>query len=85
MGDFVGPPLSQGWARKPPRGKTFGATYIREFQDSIEEMYQRGNVDKSAAQVGNVDKSAAQVAEQLKQKQPALIPASVLMGCPKLL
>ena len=51
-------------ARKPPRGETFGATYIREFQDRIAEMYQLGNVDK------NAKVSPTQVAEQLKREHP---------------
>ena len=62
--EFVRPPLSHGWARKPPRGETFGATYIHDFQDQIVLLYQRGNKDK------NAKVSLAQVAEILKRENP---------------
>ena len=61
---FHRPPMTQGWARKPARGDTFGETYTANYMDTIEELYEKGNVDK------NVKVSPAQVFEQLKRIHP---------------
>jgi hypothetical protein len=34
--------------RQPPKGKTYGETYITEFHAEIAAMHQKGNVDKNA-------------------------------------
>ena len=54
----------QGWGRQPPKGKTYGETYITEFHAEITAMYQKGKVDK------NAKVSPDQVREALRLRYP---------------
>jgi len=55
---------SQGWGRRPAHGKTYGATYLREFQREVAQMYNAG-VRQSTAKMG-----PSQMREELKRNNP---------------
>jgi hypothetical protein len=62
--DFELPARSQGWARRPAKGETYGATYVGPYRDTIAALYARGNANK-ACKV-----SPDQVREQLVRSHP---------------
>ena len=62
--DFALPARVQGWARRPKRGETYGATYVEPYYDTIAALYARGNVEK------NSKVSPDQVREQLVRLHP---------------
>ena len=44
---FELPARSQGWARRPAKGETYGATYVGPYRDTIAALYARGNANKA--------------------------------------
>lgn len=61
---LVNQPVLQGWARRPAKGKMYGAKYIREFESDIRELYERGAENKSE-KLG-----AGRMLEELTKKYP---------------
>lgn len=55
---------AQGWARRPPHGQQYGATYMKDYAKDIEELFGQG-ASESSAKMG-----PAQMHEALKQRYP---------------
>ena len=56
---------SQGWARRPSRGETYGKNSVKRYRVDIEDMFDRGARDLGCKM------SAAAMLEELKQKRPS--------------
>ncbi|KAG3138728.1 hypothetical protein PC116_g20136 [Phytophthora cactorum] len=35
------PSLKQGWARRPPCGKMYGAPYIKRYEEEVAELFRQ--------------------------------------------
>lgn len=54
----------RGWAKRPTRWNTYGSKYIREYQDKIEELFNRG------AKQSSKKKSPAAMLQILETEYP---------------
>ncbi|KAG2945637.1 hypothetical protein PC116_g10486 [Phytophthora cactorum] len=41
------PSLKQGWARRPPWGKMYGACYINRYEEEVAELFRQGEENSS--------------------------------------